>query len=38
MPRIAVNAINVEEPEMFSRHVLDFLTAVDCGKWGHRGE
>jgi pimeloyl-ACP methyl ester carboxylesterase len=27
------HAINLEEPEMFNRHVLDFLTAVDSGKW-----
>jgi pimeloyl-ACP methyl ester carboxylesterase len=32
------HAINLEEPEMFNRHVLDFLTAVDSGKWGRRGE
>lgn len=31
------HAINLEEPDLFNRAVLDFLTAVDAGKW-HRRE
>jgi pimeloyl-ACP methyl ester carboxylesterase len=27
------HAINLEEPEAFNRAVLDFLTAVDAGRW-----
>jgi pimeloyl-ACP methyl ester carboxylesterase len=27
------HAINLEEPEMFNAAVMDFLTAVDTGKW-----
>jgi pimeloyl-ACP methyl ester carboxylesterase len=27
------HAINLEEPDLFNRHVLDFLTAVDAGRW-----
>jgi pimeloyl-ACP methyl ester carboxylesterase len=27
------HAINLEEPDLFNRTVLDFLTAVDMGKW-----
>jgi pimeloyl-ACP methyl ester carboxylesterase len=27
------HAINLEEPELFNRAVLDFLTAVDAGRW-----
>ncbi len=30
------HAINLEEPEAFNRAVLDFLTAVDAGKWARR--
>jgi pimeloyl-ACP methyl ester carboxylesterase len=30
------HAINLEEPELFNRAVLDFLTAVEAGKWGTR--
>jgi len=30
------HAINLEEPEAFNRAVLDFLTAVDAGKWPRR--
>jgi len=30
------HAINLEEPEAFNRAVLDFLTAVDAGKWTRR--
>jgi len=30
------HAINLEEPEMFNRAVLDFLTAVDAGRWSRR--
>jgi pimeloyl-ACP methyl ester carboxylesterase len=27
------HTINLEEPEAFNRAVLDFLTAVDAGRW-----
>ena len=27
------HAINLEEPDAFNRAVLDFLTAVDAGRW-----
>ena len=30
------HAINLEEPDLFNRTVLDFLTAVECGKWAER--
>jgi pimeloyl-ACP methyl ester carboxylesterase len=30
------HTINLEEPEAFNRAVLDFLTAVDGGRWGRR--
>jgi hypothetical protein len=30
------HAVNLEEPEAFNRAVLDFLTAVDAGRWGRR--
>jgi pimeloyl-ACP methyl ester carboxylesterase len=30
------HTINLEEPEAFNRVVLDFLTAVDAGKWTRR--
>ena len=30
------HAINLEEPELFNRALLDFLTAVDAGKWPRR--
>lgn len=30
------HAINLEEPEGFNRAVLDFLTAVDAGRWPRR--
>jgi pimeloyl-ACP methyl ester carboxylesterase len=30
------HTINLEEPEAFNRSVLDFLTAVDAGKWTRR--
>jgi pimeloyl-ACP methyl ester carboxylesterase len=30
------HALNLEEPDMFNRHVLDFLTAVEAGKWAIR--
>jgi pimeloyl-ACP methyl ester carboxylesterase len=30
------HTINLEEPEAFNRAVLDFLTAVDAGKWMRR--
>ena len=32
----AGHTINLEEPEAFNRAVLDFLTAVDAGRWGVR--
>jgi pimeloyl-ACP methyl ester carboxylesterase len=35
LPR-AGHTINLEEPEAFNRAVLDFLTAVDAGRWGFR--
>jgi pimeloyl-ACP methyl ester carboxylesterase len=30
------HTINLEEPEAFNRAVLDFLTAVEAGRWGTR--
>jgi len=30
------HTINLEEPEVFNRTVLDFLTMVDAGKWTRR--
>jgi pimeloyl-ACP methyl ester carboxylesterase len=30
------HAINLEEPDLFNRAVLDFLTAVDAGRWPSR--
>ena len=30
------HTVNLEEPEAFNRGVLDFLTAVDAGRWGLR--
>ncbi len=30
------HAINLEEPEAFNRALLDFLTAVDAGRWTRR--
>ena len=30
------HAINLEEPEAFNRAVLDFVTAVDAGRWTRR--
>ena len=35
MPQ-AGHAINLEDPDMFNRVVLDFLTAVEQGAWGTR--
>jgi pimeloyl-ACP methyl ester carboxylesterase len=35
LPRTG-HTINLEEPEAFNRAVLDFLTAVDAGRWGRR--
>jgi pimeloyl-ACP methyl ester carboxylesterase len=32
----AGHTINLEEPEAFNRAVLDFLTAVDAGRWVRR--
>ena len=31
------HAINLEEPDLFNRTVLDFLTAVEAGRWATRG-
>jgi pimeloyl-ACP methyl ester carboxylesterase len=30
------HAVNLEEPDAFNRAVLDFLTAVDAGRWTRR--
>ena len=30
------HTINLEEPELFNRAVLDFVTAVDAGRWTRR--
>lgn len=30
------HTINLEEPDVFNRHVLDFVTAVDRGRWTSR--
>jgi pimeloyl-ACP methyl ester carboxylesterase len=30
------HAVNLEEPDIFNRVVLDFLTAVDAGRWPRR--
>jgi hypothetical protein len=30
------HAINLEEPDLFNRAVLDFFTAVDAGRWTAR--
>jgi pimeloyl-ACP methyl ester carboxylesterase len=30
------HTINLEEPDVFNRHVLDFVTAVDAGRWPPR--
>jgi pimeloyl-ACP methyl ester carboxylesterase len=30
------HTINLEEPDLFNRAVLDFLTAVDAGRWPRR--
>jgi pimeloyl-ACP methyl ester carboxylesterase len=35
MPK-AGHTINLEDPDLFNRAVLDFLTAVDQGKWARR--
>jgi len=32
----AGHTINLEEPDAFNRAVLDFLTAVDAGRWTPR--
>lgn len=34
----AGHAINLEDPDLFNRSVLDFLTAVEAGKWARRGD
>ena len=33
---VSGHTINIEEPEAFNRGVLDFLTAVDAGRWPER--
>ena len=30
------HTINLEEPDLFNRTVLDFLTAVEVGQWPAR--
>ena len=30
------HTINLEEPDLFNRHVLDFVTAADAGRWTPR--
>jgi len=30
------HAINLEEPDLFNRTVLDFLTTVEAGRWAER--
>jgi len=30
------HTINLEEPDLFNRVLLDFLTAVDAGRWPSR--
>jgi hypothetical protein len=35
LPR-AGHTINLEEPDAFNRAVLDFVTAVDAGRWTRR--
>jgi hypothetical protein len=30
------HTVNLEEPDLFNRAVLDFLTAVQAGKWARR--
>ena len=30
------HTINLEEPDLFNRTVLDFLTAVEAGRWPER--
>jgi pimeloyl-ACP methyl ester carboxylesterase len=35
MPK-AGHTINLEDPDLFNRTVLDFLTAVDAGRWTRR--
>ena len=32
------HTINLEEPDLFNRTVLDFLTAVEAGAWPGRSE
>ena len=32
----AGHTINLEEPEAFNRALLDFVTAVDAGRWTRR--
>jgi hypothetical protein len=30
------HTISLEEPDLFNRHVLDFVTVVDAGRWTPR--
>jgi pimeloyl-ACP methyl ester carboxylesterase len=30
------HTINLEEPDLFNRHVLDFVTVVEAGRWTPR--
>jgi hypothetical protein len=30
--------VNLEEPALFNRAVLDFLRLVEAGRWAKRGE
>jgi hypothetical protein len=32
----AGHTINLEEPDLFNRHVLDFVSVVDAGRWTPR--
>ena len=32
------HTINLEEPDLFNRTILDFLTAVEAGVWAKRGD
>jgi pimeloyl-ACP methyl ester carboxylesterase len=34
----AGHTINLEEPDLFNRTILDFLTGVEAGSWAKRGE
>jgi hypothetical protein len=32
------HTINLEEPDVFNRHVLDFVNVVDAGRWTPRNQ